>query len=88
MTKRRVVQFNRQGKAIALYNSLEEASRRTGYDKSNIAKSILGIGNKYIFNTYFQWEVTNQELRAKKKEKDIQKANEKLEKLEKEFHIK
>lgn len=53
MTKR-VVQFNKAGAAIAVYESLEEAARRTGYDKNNIAKSILGIGNKYIFDTYFE----------------------------------
>ena len=44
---RRVVEFNREGKAVALYKSVEEASKATGLNKNNIIKLIESSG-EYI----------------------------------------
>ena len=85
---KRVVQYNRLGKAIGLYDSIAAASKATGIDKNNILRNIEGYGNRYIFNTYFRWEVTNKELReARRKDREHRQAQ-KLKELEKEFHIK
>lgn len=84
---KRVVQYNRQGKAIAVYDSAKEAAKATGIDINNIVKSIMGWGNKYIFNTYFEWEVTNKELREARLTERKQRQAQKLKELEKEFHF-
>ena len=51
---RRVVEFNREGKAVALYENVEEASKATGLNKNNIIMNILGYGKRYIFNSRFE----------------------------------
>lgn len=85
---RRVVQYNRLGKAIGLYDSIAAASKATGIDKNNILKNIEGYGNRYIFNSYFRWEVTNKELWKARQEDRKNRQAQKLKELEKEFHIK
>lgn len=84
---KRVVQYNRQGKAIAVYDSAKEAAKATGIDINNIVKSIMGWSNKYIFNTYFEWEITNKELREARLTERKQRQAQKLKELEKEFHF-
>ena len=84
---KRVVEFNREGKAVALYESVDEASKATGINKNNIIMNILGYGKKYIFNSRFQWEVTNKELRKARLEDRKNRQAQKLKELEKEFHI-
>lgn len=85
---KRIVQFDSAGKAIGVYEDLDKASLTTGIDRGNIIKNLLGFGSKYIKGTYFEWEITNKELReARLRERKNRQAL-KLKKLEKEFHIK
>ena len=84
---RRVVQFDKKGKAVAVYENITEAAKATGFDASNIGKNLLHIGNKYVKGYRFEWEVTNKELREARKKDRAERLAQKIKDLEKEFHI-
>lgn len=84
---KRVVQF-KNGVAVAIYDNISEASKATGFEKANIAKSIKKLGNKYIGDYYFEWEITNKELRQARSQDRKNRQAQKLKELEKEFHLK
>lgn len=83
--EKRLVQYDRQGKPIALFKNIKEAAAITGIDPNNIQKSIMGWGNKYVHNSYFEWEVTNEELRKARLEDRKNRQAQKQKELEKWF---
>ena len=84
---RRVVEYSVEGKAVAVYDSIDKAAEATGIDRNNIAKNLLGMGSQYVNHRKFKWEVTNKELREARLKDRKHRHAQKLEELEKEFHI-
>ena len=85
---RRVVVFNKENKAVGVYESIDKVSSALGIDKNNIMFNLRGQGNKFIKGYRFEWEITNKELREARLRDRKNRQAQKQKKLEKEFHIK
>ena len=71
--KRIIERDKRTGKAIALYDSLENAEKGSGITKDTIVLELRGV--KRLRKVTFEWEVTNAELREKLAEERNKKLN-------------
>jgi len=75
MEKRRIVQFDSKGNALAVFDDVDQASSRTGVPRPQIYSCLRGAWDS-AYGYKFQYEVTNAELKAKKREEDKKKAAE------------
>ena len=51
---KRIVQYNKEGKVVAVYNEISAAVKATGFDAANIGKNLMGIGSPYIKDYQFK----------------------------------
>lgn len=79
MEKRRIVQFDSKGNALAVFDDVDQASSRTGVPRAQIYSCLRGAWDS-AYGYKFQYEVTNAELKAKKREEDRKKAEKLLNK--------
>ena len=51
---KRVIQFDKRGKVVAVYENVNAAVKATGFDAANIGKNLMGIGSPYIKGYQFK----------------------------------
>jgi len=74
MEKRRIVQFDSKGNALAVFDNVDQASSSTGVPRPQIYSCLRGAWDS-AYGYKFQYEVTNAELKAKKREEEKRKNN-------------
>jgi len=75
MEKRRIVQFDMNGNALAVFDNVDQASSSTGVPRPQIIACLKGAWRS-TYGYQFKYEVTNAELKAKKREEKKKKAAE------------
>lgn len=75
MEKRRIVQFDLKGNALAVFADVSEASGALGIPKPQIIACLKGAWPA-TYGYKFKYEVTNAELKAKKSEENKKKVAE------------
>ena len=63
---RLIVWWSKNKKLLGAFNSVEEASQKTGINQISIFRNLEGITNDCPNGTRFTWEVLASDLRKKK----------------------